>query len=164
MKTIRWILTAHLLLLMSCWSLVIYAAEATLKVTSISQVELAVVRNGLKQILRISPDKAVPGTEVIFTNTVENVGQSPASDIVVKNHIPSDTEYLADSAFGNDCAILYSADGGKTFATAENLRIRGADGQQYLAQPRQYTDIRWNMKGQLAGGTSSEVGFRAAIR
>lgn len=164
MRISRLLLTANLLMLLGGFSLDVQAAGATIKVTSIAEVEVDVVKNGKKEIKRSSPDKAVPGTEVIFTNTFENVGGKTASDIVINNPIPANTEYKAGSAFGNDCAIVFSADGGKTFSAAENLKIKGADGKEYIAPPRQYSHIRWTYKGQLASGKSGEVGFRAIVK
>ena len=101
---------------------------------------------------------------MIFTNIFENICGKTASDIIVNNPIPNDTEYKAGSAFGKDCSIVFSADGGKSFGTAENLKIKGADNKEYTALPRQYTHIRWSYKNQLAAGKSGEVGFRAVIK
>lgn len=160
MRISRLLLTANLLMLLGGFSLDVQAVTANIKVTSIAEVE--VIKDG--KIQRSAPDKTVPGTEVIFTNTFENVGGKTASDIVINNEIPANTEYKAGSAFGNDCAIVFSADGGKTFSAAENLKIKGADGKVHAAIPRQYTHIRWTCKGQLASGKSGEVGFRAVIK
>lgn len=164
MRISRLLLTANLLILLGGFSLGVQAAEATIKVTSIAEVEVEVVKNGKKEIKRAPVEKAVPGSEVIFTNTFENVGNKTASDIVINNPIPNDMEYKGGSAFGKDCAIVFSADGGKTFGAAENLKVKGADGKQRNALPSEYTHIRWTYKGQLAAGKSGEVGFRAAVK
>ena len=164
MRTSRLLPIANLLILLSGFSLAVQAAEATIRITSIAQVEVEVVNNGIKEIKRVSPEKTIPGTEVIYTNTFENISSKTASDIVINNPIPGNTEFKSGSAFGKDCAIVFSADGGKTFGAAENLKIKAADGKEYTALPRQYTHIRWTFNGQLAGGKSGEVGFRAVIK
>lgn len=164
MRISRLLLIACLLILPGGFSLSVHADEATIKVTSIAEIEVEVVKNGKKEIKRVSPDKAVPGTEVIFTNTFENVGGKTASDIVINNPIPAYTEYKAGSAFGKDYEILFSADNGKIFGLAENLKVKGADGKEHIALPRQYTHIRWTYKGQLTAGKSGEVGFRAVVK
>lgn len=164
MRISRLFLTTHLFILLVGFPLGVYAADTPIKVTSIAEVEVEVDRNGKKELKRSSPEKALPGTEVIFTNKFENVGSKAAGDIVINNPIPAYTEYKAGSAFGNDCAIVFSADNGRTFATAENLKVKGADGKEHTALPKQYTHIRWTYKGQLAGGKSGEVGFRAVIK
>lgn len=142
-----------------------FAVDGAIKVTSIAQMEVAVTdKNGKKVFKRTAVDKAVPGNEVIFTTTFKNTIDKPASDIVINNPIPKDTEYKASSAFGKDCEILFSADGGKTYAPSEELKVKGADGKQRIALPNEYTDIRWNHRVPLAAGKSGEVGFRAVIK
>lgn len=160
MRISRLLLTANLLILLGGFSLSAHAVDGNIKVKSIAEVE--VIKDG--KVQRSAPDKAVPGTEVIFTDTFENVGGKTASDIVINNPIPANTGYKAGSAFGKDCAILFSADGGKTFGSAENLKVKGTDGKEHTALPGQYTHIRWTYKGQLASGKSGEVGFRAVIK
>lgn len=141
------------------------AAGAAVKVTSIAQVEVeAVGKDGKKMLKRSTVEKAVPGTEVIYTTTFENVIKKPVSDIVIDNPIPNASEYKAGSAFGKDCEILFSADGGKKFGHAEELKIKDTDGRERPALAKEYTHIRWTYKGQLAAGKSGEVGFRAAIK
>jgi uncharacterized repeat protein (TIGR01451 family) len=164
MRIFRLLFSAMLLILLGGFSLEVNAVGATIKVTSIAEIEVHVFKNGKKEIKRSSPDQAVPGTEVIFTNTFENVGGKTASDIVINNPIPDNTEYKANSAFGKDCTIYFSVDGGKTFGVAENLKVKGADGKEYPALPRQYSHIRWTYKGQLASGKFGEVGFHAVIK
>lgn len=139
--------------------------DGAIKVTSIAEVEVvAAGKDGSKTVMRASPEKAVPGTEVIFTNTFENVSKKAASNIVINNPIPNDTTYKAGSAFGRDTVIVFSADGGKTFDTADKLKTKGADGRQRNALPGEYTHIRWTYKGQLTPGKTGEVGFRAVIK
>ncbi len=160
----RLLLTANLFILLCGFPLDALAAEATIKVTSIAEMEVEVIKNGIREIKRVAPDKAVPGSEVIFTNRFENVSNKTAGDIVIDNPIPSNTEYKAGSAFGKDCNILFSADGGKTFGTAESIKFKATDGREYTALPRQYTNIRWTYTGKLPPGRVGEIGFRAVIR
>lgn len=165
MRISRLLLTTNLLILLGGFSLAAHAADGAIKVKSVAEIEVTVVgKDGKKEIKRASPEKAVPGTEVIFTNTFENISKKTASDIVINNPIPNNMEYKGGSAFGKDCAIVFSADGGKTFGAAENLTAKGADGTEHTALPRQYTHIRWSYKGQLAAGKSGEVGFLAVIK
>lgn len=165
MRASRVLHTAMMFTLLSGFALAAHAAEGAIKVTSIAEVEVATIgKDGKKTVKRTSPEKAVPGTEVIFTNRFENASNKAASDIVIDNPIPKDTIYKAGSAFGKDAVIVFSADGGKTFGAAENLKIRGADGRQLNAVPSEYTHIRWTYRGQLAPGKTGEVGFRTVIK
>lgn len=161
----RLLFIAALFVASGSFSIGAQAANGAIKVTNIAEVEIEVVDKDGKKVLKRTPvEKAVPRTEVIYTTTFENhIGKS-AGNIVINNPIPNDTAYKAGSAFGKDCEILFSADGGKSFAVAENLKIKNADGKERAALPKEYTHIRWIYKGQLAPGKSGEVGFRAVIK
>jgi uncharacterized repeat protein (TIGR01451 family) len=165
MRISRLLLTTILLALLGSFSTGTYAAGAAIKITSIAQLEIEVAgKDGKKTLQRTPVSKAVPGTVVIYTNTFENVSSKPAGDIVINNPVPNDSEYEAGSAFGKDCEILFSVDGGKKFGHAEELKIKDADGRERAALAREYTHIRWTYKKQLAPGKSGEVGFRATIK
>ena len=165
MRFINLLLTTTLFALLGNFSLGAQAADDAIKVTSIAQVEIEVTgKDGKKTIKRTPVTKALPGTVVIYTTTFENTIKKAADNININNRIPNDSEYVGGSAFGKDCEILFSVDGGKTFGHAENLKIRSADGKERTALPREYTHIRWNYKPKLAHGKSGEVGFRAVIK
>jgi len=156
---------AALLALLGSFSLNAHAADGTINLTSIAQVEIEVTgKDGKKTRQRAPVTKAVPGTEVIYTTTFANTLNKAAENININNPIPNDSEYKGGSAFGKDCEILFSIDGGKTFGHAEQLKIKGADGKERTALPKEYTHIRWNYKAKLAPGKSGEVGFRAVIK
>jgi uncharacterized repeat protein (TIGR01451 family) len=165
MRIVNLLLTIILLTLSGGYASVALAAEGAIKVSSIAQLEVeAIDKHGKKTLKRTPVEKAVPGTEVIFTTVFKNTVDKPASDIVINNPVPNDTEYKAGSAFGKDCDILFSADGGNTYAYAEELMVKGKDGKRRVALPREYTHIRWYHKVPLAAGKSAEVGFRAVIK
>ena len=165
MRILNLLFISTLLALLCSFSLSAHAADGAIKLTSIAQVEVEVTgKNGKKTLKRTPVDKAVPGTEVIYTTTFENTINKAAGNIVINNPIPKASEYKAGSAFGKDSEILFSADGGITFSHAEALKIKGADGKERTALPKEYTHIRWNYKGQLAPGKSGKVGFIAAIK
>jgi len=159
------LLTTALLALLGSFSSGAQAADSTIKVTSIAEVEVEVVgMDGKKTLKRTPPDKAIPGTVVIYTTTFENIGKKSASNIVIDNPIPNDSEYNAGSAFGKNCEILFSADGGKKFGHAEDLKIKDSEGKEHIALAKEYTHIRWKYKVPLAPAKSGEVGFRATIK
>lgn len=165
MRISNLLLTVTLFALLGSFSSGAQAADGAIKVKSIAQVEVEVTaKDGKKTLKRTLVEKAVPGTEVIYTTTFENVIDKPASNIVINNPIPNDSEYKAGSAFGKDCEILFSVDGGKKFGHAEELKIKDTEGKERTALSREYTHIRWIYKGQLAAGKFSEVGFRAVIK
>jgi len=151
--------------LLSGYSFAAYAVEGAIKVTSIAEVEVVTVgKDGKKSVKRTSPEKAVPGTEVIFTNVFENISNKAVNEVVINNPIPENTFFKAGSATGKDTVITFSADGGKTLGLPEKIFIKGTNGKSRAALPNEYTHIRWTYKGQLAPGKSSEVSFRAVIK
>jgi hypothetical protein len=160
------LLLTTVLLALGSFSAATYAADNAIKITSIAQTEVEIVgKDGKKTLQRTPVTKAIPGTDVIYTNTFANISNKPVDkNIVINNPVPNDSEYTAGSAFGNDCEILFSVDGGKNFGNAEELKIKDADGKQRTALAREYTHIRWIYKKQLAPGKSGEVGFRATIK
>ena len=165
MRIFNLLFTITLCALLGSLSSSAHAAADAIKISSAAQVEIEVIgKDGKKTLQRIFPVKAIPGTEVIYTNTFENVIDKVVSNIVINNAIPNDSEYKAGSAFGKDCEILFSADGGKKFAHAEELKTTDAAGKERSALAKEYTHIRWIYKGQLAAGKSGEIGFRAVIK
>jgi len=164
MRFLNLLLTSALLTALGVYSTTVVAADDAVKVTSIAQTEIEITdKNGRKTLKRVPVDKAVPGTEVIFTTVFENLIDKTANDISINNPIPPETEYKAGSAFGKDCEILFSIDG-KTFGYAEELKVKDDDGKERTALPREYRHIRWNYKVPLAKGKPGEVGFRATIK
>ena len=165
MRISRLLFITTLLALLGGFSSAAQAAGAAIKVTSIAQIEVETVGKDGKKIIKLGPVvKAVPGTEVIYATKFENVINKPVGDIVIDNPVPNASEYKAGSAYGKNCEILFSVDGGKTFGHAEELKVKDADGKERPALDKDYTNIRWTYKGQLAAGKSGEVGFRAAIK
>ena len=166
MRVVNLLLTTALLATLGMLSSAAQAAEkGAIKLTSIAQTEVAESdTSGKKTFKRTPADKVVPGTEVIYTTTFENVSDKPVGSIVINNPIPNDSEYKSGSAYGKNCEILFSVDGGKTYGRAVELKVKGTNGKSRNALPREYTNIRWTYKGKLAAGKSGEAGFRATVK
>jgi uncharacterized repeat protein (TIGR01451 family) len=124
------------------------------------------VRNsqGVVEKKRVPVDKAIPGTEVIYTTTFTNNGAKPAGNIVITNPVPANTTYVAGSAFGDNTDVTFSIDSGKTYLPADKLRVRTADGRERAAVPANYTHIRWTYRGELAPARTGTASFRAVIK
>jgi uncharacterized repeat protein (TIGR01451 family) len=124
------------------------------------------VRNsqGVVEKKRVPVDKAIPGTEVIYTTTFTNNGAKPAGNIVITNPVPANTTYVAGSAFGDNTDVTFSIDSGKTYLPADKLRVRTADGRERAAVPADYTHIRWTYRGELAPARTGTASFRAVIK
>jgi uncharacterized repeat protein (TIGR01451 family) len=147
------------------FSLVARALDSGISLKSIAQVEVELTdKDGRKSVQRIPVRKAVPGSDVIYTTTFQNLMDKPLGNVVINNPIPNDSIYKAGSAFCKDCEISFSADSGKSFAATELLKVKGSDGKERMALPIDYTHIRWSYYGQLMAGNSGELGFRAVIK
>ncbi len=140
------------------------AARGNIEFKNVAEVELAVTGTDGKLEKKRSPvQKAIPGTVVFYTSTFRNIGAKPAGNINISNPIPANTTLVAASAYGEGMDISYSADGGKTWAAADKLRVKGADGKERAAGISEVTHVRWSLRGELAAGKQGEAGFRVVV-
>jgi uncharacterized repeat protein (TIGR01451 family) len=115
--------------------------------------------------LRLVPAaKVLPGREVVYTVTVENIGHDVARDVVVTNPVPEHTRYLDGSAFGPGTELTFSVDGGHRFAGPGDLVVRDALGSARAATPADYTHIRFVLKNPLNGGAVAMARYRTVVR
>ena len=139
-------------------------AAGSIEFRNVAEVELEVKGvDGKVEKKRVAAEKALPGAEVIYTSTFRNIGKKPAGNIVVVNPVPANTTLVGGSAFGESTDITFSADGGKTWATADKVRVTGADGKQRPAGISEFTHIRWALRGELAAGKQGVAGFRVTV-
>ena len=107
--------------------------------------------------------KAVPGTVGHYTSSFSNISDKPAEGIAITNPIPANTTLVAGSPWGQGMDIHYSADGAKTWATVDKIRIKGADGKERPAGLKDITHVRWSLRGELAPGKQGSCGFDVTI-
>jgi uncharacterized repeat protein (TIGR01451 family) len=139
------------------------AEQGAINITSIAEKETMVVdKDGKTQRTLTRVDTALPGDEIIYTTTFENISNSPAGNIVISNTIPNDTTYL--SANGANTEVTFSIDDGNQYAAPEKLIITSSKGYTRPAIPADYTHLRWVYEGELGVGETSEVSFRAIIK
>ena len=132
-----------------------------------SNAEVEVIRtdsNGKQSIKRELATEVVPGKDVIYTLTFENVSTNSGNDIVINNPIPEHTVYKTGSASGTDTRISFSVDGGQNFASPEQLTVTGTDGNTRTAKASEYTTIRWQYTKPLQPGKKSSVEFRVVLQ
>ncbi len=107
--------------------------------------------------------KVVPGGEVVWTVTASNVCNKPADKVSIDNPVPEHMTYVADSAIGPGTDVQFSLDG-KSFAAADALSVRDADGKSRPARADEYAAIRWTFKNTLAPGAVAFARFRATVK
>jgi uncharacterized repeat protein (TIGR01451 family) len=155
--------------MVSMWiGLLVLASQATWAQSPVSLQSKVETERMVKQAdgkvvaTRVPVQSAVPGEEVIFTNTFSNQSKKPADKLVLTNPIAKDLKLK--KAWGEGAAITFSVDGGKVFDVAQALQVKGADDKMRAAAPEDYTHVRWLMRDSLAVGASASVGFNALVR
>jgi len=129
---------------------------------SVAEVEQVVVTpTGEKSTKLVPASTAVPGVEVIWTVTANNICKLPSDKVTINNAVPEHMTYVANSAMGPGSDITYSVDG-KTFGTADQLTVK-ADGGQRQARADEYRHIRWVFKNSLQPGAQGFARFRAVL-
>ena len=130
--------------------------------TVVQKQEVVVGENGEQRTQLVAATEVVPGDVVAYTITYTNISDESAEKVVVTNPISSDLTYLDQSAFGPGSRIDFSADGGNSYATAEELTVT-EDGITRAASPADYTHIRWSMANDLAAGAQGIARFKASL-
>jgi len=91
---------------------------------TVNNIELKTFAFMEKNGKNIPVKKVKRNSKVVYINKVINSNSSSKRDIVVKNPIPSGTEYIKGSAIcQGSCTISYSSDGGETLIQKDNGKI-----------------------------------------
>jgi uncharacterized repeat protein (TIGR01451 family) len=130
--------------------------------TTVHKEEVVVTESGESEKRLIPADVVVPGETVFYTITFTNVSSEPADNVVITNPIAEDLMYIDGSAFGPGMDILFSVDGGVTFASADELTV-GEDGEVRDAKAGDFTHVRWVMHNDLAVGAQGIARFAAIL-
>ncbi len=139
-------------------------AAADIRLKAVAEVEISVVNDkGETELKRMPATKVIPGTEVIYTITVSNLGDQPADSVVVTDPIPENTTYVDRSAFGAGTKITFSVDGGKSYDLAGKLKVKDAAGKLRAATASDYTHIRWVLNFTLKPKDVAPVWFKARL-
>lgn len=139
------------------------AAQGHLDVrTSVQKQEVFLNDSGESETRLVPAEIVVPGESVIYTITFRNVSGEPADNVVITNPIAEDLMYVDGSAFGPGMEILFSVDGGKTFAAAAELTVV-ENGEVRDAGPGDFTHVRWVMQNDLAVGAQGTARFAAIL-
>jgi uncharacterized repeat protein (TIGR01451 family) len=153
---------------LSLFVLTITVAEAKESLVTLSTKSFKEVvtkdSNGVKKVTLVEAKKVIPGDTVVYKNSIINRSKKSVNNMVLNNAIPKHTEYVADSAkCEKDCEILFSVDGGKKFDKAENLMVKVGD-KERLAQPKEYTNIRWVLTSALDANSVTNVSFKTRLQ
>jgi len=145
-------------------STAIAGKQGHLKVTSKVQKMVVVNHKGKKSYKFIPATKVLPGEVVQYNTFFQNIGNKPASNIVIVNPIPKHTVYLPNSNQGRGTKTQFSVDGGRHYGNKGTLKVKGRDGRLHPAKASDYTHIRWHYNGKLAPKAQQAVGFRVRLK
>lgn len=130
--------------------------------TSVELLRPADGRDGAAGVF-VPAKRLEAGDEVYYTIRVTNPGRTAVRDVVVTKLMPFGVSFTPGSAVGPDCETQFSADGGKSFATADELRIPVFGARPRKAEPADYTHLRWVLRRPLAPGATAILRFRATF-
>ncbi|MDH3615916.1 MAG: hypothetical protein OEQ90_05520 [Gammaproteobacteria bacterium] len=144
-------------------TLAVAQVQGHLDVRTTVQKEEVVVNDAGEAEKRLVPaEVVVPGESVFYTITFTNVSAEPADNVVITNPIAEDLMYVEGSAFGPGMDILFSVDGGETFAAANELTVV-EDGEVRNAEAADFTHVRWVMQNDLEVGAQGTARFAAVL-
>jgi len=105
-----------------------------------------------------------PGDELVYTVRFKNASGRLVDDVRITKPIPAEVRYVAGSASGPGCEVLFSVDGGRIFGQPNELSVAVEDGRRRAAGPDDYTHIRWRLRTPFAADATGFVRFRAVAR
>jgi uncharacterized repeat protein (TIGR01451 family) len=130
-----------------------------------AEVRVEMVDSANRKISRYVPATVVSqGDVVYYTLRIRNPSTEYLRNVSVKQRIPANTVYVEDSAAGPGAEVLFSTDGGLTFARREDLRVTDASGAQRTATPEDYTHIQWRLRNALAPGAVALARFQTVFK
>lgn len=142
-------------------------AKPVLKIDLQAEAEIVEIIDGKEVIKTVQVDEISSGQTIIYSLTVSNSGDQPATKVKVNDPIPEGTAYIVGSIFGDDADVTYSIDDGKSYKkpTLLSYRFKKADGsfEDRQAIPDQYTHIQWLLE-IVPAGSSRTVGFKALVK
>ena len=131
----------------------------------IAEVRVEITSGPHKGVARFVPATVLSQGEVVYyTVRIKNPTSEYLRDVSVTQRIPVNTLYVPDSASGPGAEVLFSVDGGVTFAAEEALNSIGEDGVAHRASEDEYTHIQWRMQNSLAPGAVALARFRAVFQ
>jgi len=140
------------------------AAQSHIDVqTTVQKEEVFLNDTGEEEKRLVPAEKVLPGETVYYTITFTNTSDEVADNVVVTNPIAEELMYLDGSAFGPGMDIVFSVDGGETFAAADELNVT-ENGETRAAEAKDFTHVRWVMQNDLAAGAQGSARFAAVLK
>ena len=107
--------------------------------------------------------KAHRGSVLIYVNQIVNTSYSTKRQVVIDNPIPYGTAYLrGTSSCEGVCKMLYSIDGGKTYADSKDLFVIYGTTKR-LAKGSEYTHIKY-IFSEIPPHAKIRMAFKAVLK
>lgn len=134
-----------------------------LNVRTIVQKEEVVVNDtGDTERRLVDAETVVPGDDLVYTITFQNISDETAENVVITNPISASLTYVNGSAFGPGAVIEFSVDGGENFDAPDELMVAANDGER-PAEAADFTHVRWTMQNDIESGAQGLASFRARL-
>ena len=139
------------------------AAEEQIKVWSTAETVTITEKDGKKVKNKKIVSKLLPGKTFYYSTFFKNVSKKAVDGVSIINPIPKSTQLIKDSAWGENSAVLYSTDGGKTWGKSGELKKKNKEGKMVVAKTSDFTHIRWKHNGPLKSGSTRKTGFQVKL-
>ncbi len=139
--------------------------------TVASQAQVTMKSQSFQKVIKkkkakwVKAGKVIPGSVVLYVNTLKNKGKEIAQNLTVVNAIPEHMNYMEGTAkCQSKCNITYSVDGGKTFNRPKKLFVKDKKTRKRRrAKASEYTTIKW-VVSKLKGGKKTTVQYKARLQ
>jgi len=139
-------------------------ASALTAKQSVEKEVVVQMPDGTESLTREPAEMVTPGERIVYTLSFTNDEAAPASDLVLTMPVPPEIKYMDGSATKAGAKIVYSADGGQTFASRTDLRKVGTDGNMRAAIAEDITHVRWTVAGPVAVGETGMLSFKGVLK
>lgn len=120
--------------------------------------------NGQTVVELVEAEKVTPGEKVAYVFDILNDENQEVSDLVLAMPVPKEIQFIEGSADREGASVLYSTDGGQSFAPRSALTVVTGPSGPRPATRDDITHIQWKISGPIAIGASDSVLFKGRLR
>tara|TARA_R110002073_G_scaffold98339_4_gene225261 strand:- start:114 stop:611 length:498 start_codon:yes stop_codon:yes gene_type:complete len=137
--------------------------ESLMEVFLVEQVQ---TDDGIEESL-VQVDEAAPESILEYVLTYTNTSDQSLNGFIIKNPVPANTSYMADTASSPEGArFLVSIDHGATFESEPVVRIvedENGNEREVTISPDQYNALEWIVEQPLEAGQQMSMRYRVII-
>ena len=123
-----------------------------------------VIKNidGTETVKREKADTVIPGENIVYSINYYNDLDEAAENVVLVMPVPSELTLIEGSADTTGAETTYSADGGKSFASREDVVVTLEDNSTRSAEPADITHVKW-IVASITPGQSGSLSFKGKL-